>query len=72
MIGRCSHDSQHGKSVGILWMLAILISGTQITTKATGQPKDTNWKNEQEKTTEMYFPAILKSILQKENIEKEC
>ena len=35
VISRCSLDYQDGGFDGILWMLAFLISDTEITTKAT-------------------------------------
>ena len=66
MIGRCSFDSQHGDPTGILRMLAVLISDTQAMIKATTQLRDTNGKNEPEKTTKMYFTIILKTVLHKE------
>ena len=41
MIGRCSLNSQHGGLNAILRMLAVLITGTQTTIKATTQFRDT-------------------------------
>ena len=52
-------------------MLAVLISGTQTTTKVTTQLYENNGKNGQETATKMYFIVILKAILHKEAIEKE-
>ena len=44
IIGKCSLDSQHGGSFGILRMLAVLISGKQTTNQVTTQFRDTNRK----------------------------
>ena len=52
-------------------MLAVLISGSQITNDATTQIRDTKGKNELGKTTNFYFIVILGAILDKESIEKE-
>ena len=53
MIGRCSLNSQHGRSNGILQMLVNLISGTQTMTEVTTQFRDTGRRNEQGKATKM-------------------
>ena len=45
VIGQCSLDSYHGVYESIRRMLAVLISGTQIATKATIQLKVTNEEN---------------------------
>ena len=66
MIGRYSFESQHGVPVGILRMLAVLIS----TTKATTQLRNTHGKWTEENKN-MYFIVILRAILHKEDIEKE-
>ena len=58
-----------GNSVGILRRLAVQISGTQTTTKVTIQLRETNGRTRQEKTTNMYFIVILRTILQKAGIE---
>ena len=60
-----------GELIGILQMLAVLISGSQTPTKATTQLKDPNRKNGLEKTTKMYFTVILRAILYEKCIEKE-
>ena len=62
-------DRQHGESVGLLQMLAVLISGTQMT-KATTQLKITNRTNGLRKKAKIYFIVILRVILHKEALEK--
>ena len=52
-------------------MLPVHISGTQTTTKATIQLRDTNDRNRLEKTTKIFFNVILRAILHKEDIKKE-
>ena len=71
MIGRGSPDSQHGRPIVTLRMLAVLLSGTQITILGSTQIRDTNTKHGLGKTTNLHNPAILGATLHKEDIGKE-
>ena len=62
MIDRFSSDN--------LLMFAVLISATQIT-KETGQSRNHKGHDELEKTAEIYFSVTLKTVVHKEDIEKE-
>ena len=60
-----------GDVLSILQMLAVLISGTQITTKETTLMRNTNGKNELEQKIKLYFTSLFRAVLHKEGIEKE-
>ena len=56
-----------GDLIGILRMLAVLISGTETTTKVTFQLRDINGRNGLGKTTKVCVIVILRTILYKES-----
>ena len=60
-----------GASIGILQVLAVLISDTQTTNEAIAQPRDTNEENELGKTINMCFTFILGAILHKKGMGKK-
>ena len=60
-----------GDSIVILWMLAVLFSGTQKMTKINAQTRDTNKENGPGKTKNLHFVVILGATLHNKSIGKE-